>query len=81
MRQYQEIWIALKKFKRVKLAVPPALHRRTTKAVMKERWKDTEYTFLLASQNKRFKIQYSSNQALLELWLVEFEFYDMDSVR
>jgi len=40
MRTYEPIWIQLKSAGKVRIAAPPALHKRIIKAVTKEKWLD-----------------------------------------
>jgi len=43
MRQYQSIWVQIKKDGHCTVAVHPKLHKRVVKAVRKEKWKDIAY--------------------------------------
>ena len=43
MRMYEPVWIALKKHKHVTIRVPPHLHARVIKAVIKEKWLDMPF--------------------------------------
>ena len=69
MRHYEPIWKKLKADGKAKLAVPNALHRRTIKAVMKERYMDLEFKFLLSENSQRCWIQYKSEGNVIYMWL------------
>ena len=80
LRQYEPIWIELKKSGYVRLAVPKPLHARTVKAVLKERTSDLEFRFLIREQNLRVFVQQRSNENLLELWLEKRKIICMETV-
>jgi hypothetical protein len=43
MRQYEPVWIKLKKEKQVSITAHRSMHKRIIKAVTKEKWMDTAY--------------------------------------
>jgi hypothetical protein len=43
LRQYQPIWLALKKHKTISVYSPPHLHARLIKAVIKEKYMDDRF--------------------------------------
>jgi len=43
LRQYQPIWLALKKHKTVTVRAPKHTHKRLVKAVVKEKWLDDQF--------------------------------------
>lgn len=43
LRQYQPIWLSLKKHKSVSVRSPKHLHKRLIKAVVKEKWLDIDF--------------------------------------
>lgn len=45
MRQYEPVWIKLKKEKQVSITAHRSLHKRIIKAVTKEKWMDDAYKY------------------------------------
>jgi hypothetical protein len=69
MRHYEPLWKQLKEKGRIRVAVPKALHRRTIKAVMKERCMDLGFRFMLSENSQRCWIQYRSEENIIHMWL------------
>ena len=79
-RKYQPIWSNLRKDGKVKIAAPKIYHRRIIKAVMKERYMDLEYKFLIREANKRAFIQYQSTESMIEFWIKYTPIFSLDSL-
>lgn len=62
MRHYEPIWLVLKQKGTVKVVVPKCLHRRTIKAVMKEKNMDGGYKFMLSENSQRCRLNYVSEE-------------------
>ena len=67
--QYQQIWNALKKDGTVKLTAPVVLHRRIVKAVIKRKYIDVGFKFLVGERGKKAKLSYSSVGSIIEFKL------------
>jgi len=75
LRMYEPAWLALKKHKTLTLRVPKHLHRRVTKAVILEKWKDKEFntregwrmhwlTYSIAGDEITFQLSYKLTEIL-----------------
>lgn len=58
MRKYQQIWECLKANGKTTVSVRPSLHRRTIKAVMKERTSDLVFRYEIGEKELHAKISY-----------------------
>jgi hypothetical protein len=58
VRKYQPIWNQLKAENKVSVRVPRPLHPRLIKAVIKEKYNDIEYKFMLGERGKTAKLSY-----------------------
>lgn len=57
--QYLPIWNKLKADRKVSVALPPPLHRRLIKAVIKRKDRDLAHKFLLSEEGKRQYLSYT----------------------
>lgn len=69
MRQYEPVWVELKKKSTVRLAVPKALHRRIIKAVLKEKYMDFGYRLEQLNKNVRLRLEYSCKDNIITFTL------------
>lgn len=69
MRQYEAIWLRLKKDSSVRIAAPAALHRRIVKAVTKEKDMDVVYKMEMIGKNIRVYLKHESEGGVLRFWL------------
>ena len=58
-RQYEPIWDQLKVQGKCRIAAPQPLHKRIIKAVVKEKYNDVGYKFLLSETGKTARLSYS----------------------
>lgn len=71
MRQYEPIWIKLKKEGSCRITAPTPLHRRIIKAVIKEKYMDDGYRLELSENNKSARIEHSCHQAVITFKLIK----------
>lgn len=71
MRQYEAIWIELKKSGTVRIAAPKALHRRIIKATLKEKYQDYGYRLEMMQKNQSLRIEYTRNTSVIEFRLIK----------
>jgi hypothetical protein len=69
LRQYEKIWITLKRDRSIRIAAPRPLHKRIIKATMKERYMDLGFKLELAEANRWCRIQYRSEVNIIHIWL------------
>jgi hypothetical protein len=71
MRKYQPIWIALKTSpkKTISISAPAPMHKRISKAVLKEKDLDLGFRFEASLEGRWYRISYSSNHNILEFKL------------
>lgn len=69
MRLYQPIWIQLKTDLACSLQAPVLSHPTIIANVSKEKWKDTEWRFLVADRKLKYQLKTESKGELLTLTL------------
>ncbi len=68
-RKYEPIWQDLKTKHRCTIAAPLKMHRRIMTAVVKEKYQDLGYKYLLQEQGKRARITKSNKGSMLTFTL------------
>jgi len=71
VRKYYPIWQQLKTDNKVSIRVPRIYHRRLIKAVVKEKYSDIEYKFLLGERGKKAKLSYHVQGVVITFHLTQ----------
>ena len=81
MRKYEPIWNALKVYPyKVELSVPPKLHSRVLRMVMKEKDQDLGFKLLASEKNAKYKISYISEHTKLTITMVNVKPITVESL-
>ena len=67
--KYLPIWNKLKADKKVSVALPPPLHRRLIKAVIKRKDEDLEHKFLMSEEGKKQYLSYTIQDSVVHFKL------------
>lgn len=69
MSRYTPIWEELKVKRVIALAVPPQLHRRVIKAVIRTKDEDVAFKFQAAEEHRKYTLEYKIEQAKITFTL------------
>lgn len=62
MRQYEPIWLQLKKHNKAQIVAPVYRHKTIIQAVRKEKWRDAAYRLLQSEKSRRMKIMAETDE-------------------
>lgn len=69
MRHYQPIWEKLKAEKYCRITAPKPLHKRIIKAVIKEKYGDEGFKFLLLEAGQTARLTFKKTSSVVEFSL------------
>lgn len=79
-RQYEPIWIALKKDKYCRVSAHRGVHRRIIKAVKKEKNLDLGYKYQMHEQSLRAELEMKTSNNMIEFKLLHIEIISLEGL-